>query len=103
MPIYEYECFECEHRFEIVCSYEDKKDHLDCEVCNGIARYMPSRFFGVMIPAERLELKAKGIIPKEPGLDKQAKENKAYLKEKKRKQIRKAVEQAVMECTDLPA
>lgn len=38
MPIYEYECKQCEHRFDAIHSYKDE-DGRDCESCGSSDTY----------------------------------------------------------------
>jgi putative FmdB family regulatory protein len=33
MPLYEYGCTKCEHTFEIIEKYEDRKEKQDCPKC----------------------------------------------------------------------
>jgi putative FmdB family regulatory protein len=37
MPIYEYECIHCRHRFEVKQSFKDKPE-AECPECQAIAR-----------------------------------------------------------------
>ena len=41
MPLYEYECTECEHRFELIQRFSDPPAHA-CPKCGGAVKKLPS-------------------------------------------------------------
>ena len=100
MPIYEYMCPRG-HYFDLYLPVELHTKEAQCPKCTSIASQLVSRI-SVHVPnteLRKIEAKAHsdGFIIKEPGLDKDAKRNKEYQKQKTRRRIRKVVEDTVSE------
>ena len=44
MPLYEYECEKCKHRFETPQHFDYSQAKTDCPKCGGLAKRVPSSF-----------------------------------------------------------
>lgn len=45
MPVYEYQCDGCRHRFTVFCKIQDLQDHPPCEKCRSVTTHrLVSRF-----------------------------------------------------------
>lgn len=103
MPIYEFYCIKCKNRQEdVFIGFEASPTSVICDICGEPANRIPSTFaMHFSTPAEK-KAKEKGLVRNEPGMDKQARENKKHHYEKFKKETRKIVEDTVMQF-DIPA
>jgi len=113
MPLYEYKC-ESGHVFEKRRPYEHRHDSLECPICHTPMRLIPSVAFiftdtnpvvdsiavddrtdyqkRLVPPPTRRELEKKGIVPWEPGMDKDIKQARKYQEEKTERGVKEFVE-----------
>lgn len=54
MPLYEYRCLQCHHRFERLARWDEPPP--PCPLCGGVAKKLPSRF-GVKDRSKYLDMK----------------------------------------------
>jgi putative FmdB family regulatory protein len=97
MPLYEYICTKCGKRKDV---YKSVKEYDSMEICSCGYQLikLPSKislgFTNKFKDIER-EANAKGRIIKEPGLAEDAKRNKEYQEQNRKREIRKCVEDVV--------
>lgn len=102
MPIYEFKCMNCDKIFDVIAPFDEShiKTRL-CPDCGDLSNRIPSRFFGSVANQELKELASRGIIPVEQGMKKDVERVKEEKKKKHQNNIRKVVENTVMQF-DIP-
>ncbi len=95
MPIYEYLCNDCDHKFETYLLLEDFDKLVFCPVCGWEAYKLVSivSVFTRNGELKQIEQEAKrnGSVIVEPGMREEAKRNRGYMEEKRKSKIRKSI------------
>lgn len=98
MPVYLYKCIDY-HEFECFLPLKEYNKDVYCPYCGSIGTKIPTSVncFSTSSKFQALERQGKeeGFIIREPGLDKDAKRNREYMEQERKKNIRKVIEETV--------